>query len=209
MKWQEDWKETAVDILRSNYEAFYKVVPLESQDDQDAPDNGKEDAEEDPVIAAMMKRSIARRAEAKAVDQIEEWLADVTPLSKKKETVDPLAWWWKEKQRGNERMGLADMALDVFSCPATSVDVERLFSRAGRNVTPLRHSMRALKLAKVVAVGQWFLDDWVPSDLLTNLLQRERDLKEAARNEKKRKRRLMADKARKKQKTALAEDEEE
>ncbi|KAE8179255.1 hypothetical protein CF328_g9538 [Tilletia controversa] len=52
-------------------------------------------------------------------------------------------------------------------------------------------------------------DDWVPSDLLTNLLQRERDLKEAARNEKKRKRRLMADKARKKQKTALAEDEEE
>ncbi|CAD6929132.1 unnamed protein product [Tilletia caries] len=69
--------------------------------------------------------------------------------------------------------------------------------------------MRALKLPKVVAVGQWFLDDWVPSDLLTNLLQRERDLKEAAWNEKKRKRRLMADKARKKQKKALAEDEEE
>ncbi|CAD6943697.1 unnamed protein product, partial [Tilletia laevis] len=82
MKWQEDWKETAKDIFRSNYEAFYKVVPLESQDDQDTPDNGKEDAEEDPVIAAMMKRSIARRAEAKAVDPIEEWLADVTPRAR-------------------------------------------------------------------------------------------------------------------------------
>ncbi|CAD6910338.1 unnamed protein product, partial [Tilletia caries] len=103
----------------------------------------------------------------------------------------------------------ADMALDVFSCPATSVDVERLFSRAGRNLAPLRHSIRARKLAKVVAVGQWFLDDWVPADLLTNILNHEREVKEAARMEKKRKRRLIADKTRKRQKTALEGDDEE
>ncbi|CAD6979547.1 unnamed protein product [Tilletia controversa] len=101
------------------------------------------------------------------------------------------------------------MALDVFSCPATSVDVERLFSRAGRNLAPLRHSIRARKLAKVVAVGQWFLDDWVPADLLTNNLNHEREVKEAARMEKKRKRRLIADKTRKRQKTALEGDDEE
>ncbi|KAE8189298.1 hypothetical protein CF335_g6663 [Tilletia laevis] len=68
--------------------------------------------------------------------------------------------------------------------------------------------MRARKLAKVVAVGQWFLDDWVPTTLLTDILEREQDVKEAAKVEKKRKRKLEADRARKKRKVTPQEDEE-
>ncbi|KAE8241260.1 hypothetical protein A4X13_0g7493 [Tilletia indica] len=202
MKWEEDWKTTAVDILRSNYEEFYKIEPMESQEDNDTQEDDPEEGEkeEDPVLAAMMKRSMARKAEAKIVDPIEDWLADVTPLGKKMETVDPLAWWWKEKQRGNDRMGLADLALDVFSCPATSVDVERLFSRAGRNVTSLRHNMKARKLAKVVSLGQWFLDDWVPSTLLDDILKKEKEARELARAERKRRRQGESERARKKRK---------
>ncbi|KAK0519669.1 hypothetical protein OC842_007368 [Tilletia horrida] len=98
-------------------------------------------------------------------------------------------------------MGLADLALDVFSCPATSVDVERLFYRAGRNVTSLRNSMKARKLAKVVAVGQWFLDDWVPTDLLQRVLQAENEAKVRAREAKRRKRVADEDAAKKRRKT--------
>ncbi|CAD6986232.1 unnamed protein product [Tilletia controversa] len=71
-----------------------------------------------------------------------------------------------------------------------------------------RHSMRARKLAKVVAVGQWFLDDWVPTTLLTDILEREQEVKEAAKVKKKRKRKLEADRARKKRKVTPQEDEE-
>ncbi|CAD6971445.1 unnamed protein product, partial [Tilletia controversa] len=60
--------------------------------------------------------------------------------------------------------------------------------------------MRARKLVRVVAVGQWFLDDWVPTILLTDILEREQEVKEAAKVKKKRKRKLEADRARKKRK---------
>ncbi|KAL9932573.1 hypothetical protein V8E36_008690 [Tilletia maclaganii] len=112
MKWEEDWKTDALTVLRQYYDQFYKIVPPESQDDADG-SGADEEEEDDPVTLAMMKRSASRKI--KVVDHIDEWLADVTPMSKKKETVDPLAWWWKEKQRGNDHGGLADLALDVFA----------------------------------------------------------------------------------------------
>ncbi|CAD6969831.1 unnamed protein product [Tilletia controversa] len=67
--------------------------------------------------------------------------------------------------------------------------------------------MRARKLAKVVAVGQWFLDDWVPTTLLTDILEREQEVKEAAKVERKRK--LEADRACKKRKVTPQEDDEQ
>ncbi|CAD6923228.1 unnamed protein product [Tilletia controversa] len=84
--------------------------------------------------------------------------------------VDPLQWWWSEKAKGNEHFGLTDLALDVFACPATSVDVERLFSRAGRVVTPLRHRLKADRIAQLVTVGKWFTEGSVPENLLPDVL---------------------------------------
>ncbi|KAL9937653.1 hypothetical protein V8E36_003198 [Tilletia maclaganii] len=71
---------------------------------------------------------------------------------------------------------------------ATSVDVERLFSRAGQNMTSLRRKMLARKLSKVVAVGQWFTDGWVPHDLLQIILGDEQQLIKDKREYRKRKR---------------------
>ncbi|CAD6886917.1 unnamed protein product [Tilletia caries] len=52
------------------------------------------------------------------------------------------------------------------------------------------------------------INDWVPTTLLTDILEREQDVKEAAKVEKKRKRKLEADRARKKRKVTPQEDEE-
>ncbi|CAD6958427.1 unnamed protein product [Tilletia controversa] len=73
--------------------------------------------------------------------------------------------------------GLTALALDVFSAPATSVDVERLFSKAGRHVTPLRHRLKAVKLGQMVTLGGWFREGWVPTDCLGTYLNDERDKK--------------------------------
>ncbi|KAL9936106.1 hypothetical protein V8E36_004948 [Tilletia maclaganii] len=135
MKWKSEWKEAAVDVLRSHYEQFYKLEPQASQDTSSS-EAEDEDEEIDLVTLAMMKRSSARKSTAKVIDPIDEWLS------------------------------------------ATSVDVERLFSRAGRNATPMRNSMLARKLAKVVCVGQWFRDDLVPTSLLKTTLDQERQEQE-------------------------------
>ncbi|CAD7066410.1 unnamed protein product [Tilletia caries] len=65
------------------------------------------------------------------------------------------------------------MALDVFSTPATSVEVERLFSRAGRTVTPLRYRLKAERISQLVTVGKWFSEGAVPETLLPDALSSE------------------------------------
>ncbi|KAE8218978.1 hypothetical protein CF319_g7243 [Tilletia indica] len=81
----------------------------------------------------------------------------------------------------NEHDGMTSMALDVFSTPATSVEVERLFSRAGRTVTPLRHRLRAERISQLVTVGKWFSEGAVPETLLPDVLSDEAAARKAKR----------------------------
>ncbi|KNE91360.1 hypothetical protein PSTG_15225 [Puccinia striiformis f. sp. tritici PST-78] len=53
--------------------------------------------------------------------------------------VNPLKWWMKQKRTGNTHGGLVHMALDVLSCPATSVNVERAFNFGRDYETSNRH----------------------------------------------------------------------
>ncbi|CAD6974931.1 unnamed protein product [Tilletia controversa] len=49
-----------------------------------------------------------------------------------------------------------------------SVDVERLFSKAGHHITPLRHRLKAIKLGQMVTVGAWCRESWIPEGMLAN-----------------------------------------
>ncbi|PLW49413.1 hypothetical protein PCASD_01972 [Puccinia coronata f. sp. avenae] len=55
--------------------------------------------------------------------------------------VNPLQWWIQQKALGNTHGGLVHMALDVLSCPATSVDVKRAFSFGRDYVSSKRHRL--------------------------------------------------------------------
>lgn len=66
---------------------------------------------------------------------VQQWL-DEKPLNYK---VEPLQWWVERHKRGDKQKGLTQLAMDVLSIPATSVDVERLFSSGGLIVTTRRH----------------------------------------------------------------------
>ncbi|KAE8179962.1 hypothetical protein CF328_g9316, partial [Tilletia controversa] len=72
------------------------------------------------------------------------------------------------KRIGSNHGGLTDLALDVFAAPAASVDVERLFSKAGHHITPLRHRLKAIKLGQMVTVGAWCRESWIPEGMLAN-----------------------------------------
>ncbi|CAD6897279.1 unnamed protein product [Tilletia controversa] len=162
--WEEVWIEKAEDTLRRIFEDRYRCdeVEPESQSRSQDPKSAK--------TAHASKTSLVQRLEQKqaaaqdAPDPITQWISGNTPVKNK--LVNPLQWWWKQKQIGLMWSGLTALALDVFSAPATSVDVERLFSKAGRHVTPLRHRLKAVKLGQMVTLGGWFREGWVPPDCL-------------------------------------------
>ncbi|KAF8596050.1 hypothetical protein BDV93DRAFT_426578, partial [Ceratobasidium sp. AG-I] len=54
---------------------------------------------------------------------------------------NPLAWWYRQRLSGHKRDGLTQMAIDVLSMPASSVDVEQAFLFAGSSVTKRRHTL--------------------------------------------------------------------
>ncbi|KAL9933462.1 hypothetical protein V8E36_007638 [Tilletia maclaganii] len=98
-----------------------------------------------------------------------------------------MRWTCSAVPRATSRLSFTANTDSAVSAP-TSVDLERLFSRAGQNVTSLRHKMLARKLSKVVVVGQWFTDGWVPHDLLQSILEDEQQLIKYKRESRKRKR---------------------
>ncbi|KAE8210576.1 hypothetical protein CF319_g9403, partial [Tilletia indica] len=175
LRWEEDWIEKAEETLRNIFEDRYRCEENEpeSQTQSQNPESAK--AADTPKSFLLQRLEQEQAAAQDAPDPIAQWIAGTTPVKNK--LVNPLQWWWKQKQMGMMWSGLTALALDVFSAPATSVDVERLFSKAGRHITPLRHRLKAVRLGHMVTLGGWFREGWVPRDCLGMYLNEERDKK--------------------------------
>ncbi|KAE8219532.1 hypothetical protein CF319_g6786 [Tilletia indica] len=195
MKWEKSWITKAEQTLQEVFEERYKIVEqVESQtpdrDDEQHSDSTVANNKKKKKPESFVERQLALAEEESTlpeIDAIAEWCKGSVPLVKGK-MVDALSWWWDQKRIGANHGGLTDLALDIFSAPATSVDVERLFSRAGHHITPLRHRLKAIKLGHIVTVGGWFREDWIPENLLTTFHHQKQQAKLAADSNSKRKR---------------------
>ncbi|KAE8199118.1 hypothetical protein CF328_g3344 [Tilletia controversa] len=170
-KWPRDWQNKAKNTLRSVYAEHYEVKIQDTESSAGSQTDGFDKL--DKTTQALMRLAKEKQRGFPEQDAVSDWLSGLTMVQIEKGKpvyVDPLRWWWSEKAKGNEHFGLTDLALDVFACPATSVDVERLFSRAGRVVTPLRHRLKADRIAQLVTVGKWFTEGSVPENLLPDVL---------------------------------------
>ncbi|KNE94404.1 hypothetical protein PSTG_12304 [Puccinia striiformis f. sp. tritici PST-78] len=81
--------------------------------------------------------------------------------------VNPLKWWMKQKRTGNTHGGLVHMALDVLSCPATSVDVERAFSFGRDYVTSKRHRLAPKSVSRGMTVAFYSKNQKIPEGILS------------------------------------------
>ncbi|EIW56574.1 hATC-domain-containing protein [Trametes versicolor FP-101664 SS1] len=71
---------------------------------------------------------------------------------------DALSWW---TERAHLYPTLARMALDYLSIPATSVDVERTFSRGRLLLSHVRNRLSAQSTRAVMCLGDWVRWDLV------------------------------------------------
>ncbi|KAF4614987.1 hypothetical protein D9613_003531 [Agrocybe pediades] len=91
-------------------------------------------------------------------DTLEDWL--VSPLMNT--SLNSIEYWTQMDGGGNR---LAHMALDYFSIPASSTDVEQSFSHGGLTISKLRHSLSDESARAACVMGSWTsLDGAIPKD---------------------------------------------
>jgi len=74
--------------------------------------------------------------------------------------VTPLEWWCRSEQR--ERYPrLSQMAIDIFSIPPMSAEVERIFSGARRTLSWDRASLSPDTVEMIECLGHWLSQDYV------------------------------------------------
>ncbi|KNE97299.1 hypothetical protein PSTG_09410 [Puccinia striiformis f. sp. tritici PST-78] len=103
-------------------------------------------------MLAGLGTAAAARGGHFSFDLLNVWLAGGLVL-KGNEPVNPLKWWIGQKKAGNTHGGLVQMVLDVLSCPARLVDVERAFSFGSDNVLVKRHRLSACSLSRGMTVA--------------------------------------------------------
>ncbi|KAH9441414.1 hypothetical protein Pst134EB_030079 [Puccinia striiformis f. sp. tritici] len=147
-KWQPEWIEESIRLTRDMWETNYKptaqLSTSQPADPSPKPVKG--------VLAGLMGASEAQGGNT-STDPIHMWLAGGLTLTDDGRPVNPIKWWMRQKRAGNSHGGLLRMALDVLSCPATTVDVKRSFSFGRDYVSLKRHRLSSSSFTKGMTVA--------------------------------------------------------
>ncbi|KAH9463816.1 hypothetical protein Pst134EA_015897 [Puccinia striiformis f. sp. tritici] len=172
--WSQEWIQAAIDLTRemwiSNYKPQVKETGLET-------DVSKSKKSLTGFVSQLSAASAARSGNT-STDPLNIWLSGGLILEESA-PVNALKWWLQQKRRGNTYGGLLNMALDVLSCPATSVDVERAFSFGRDYVTSKRHRLSAASVSRGMTVAFYSKNKKIKSGELSRF---EEKLKTEKRN---------------------------
>ncbi|EEB92819.1 hypothetical protein MPER_08615, partial [Moniliophthora perniciosa FA553] len=131
--WPQEWVTAAMNVVRQLWVARYK--PKANATTSTTTSENSEIDEQDPFAKKRKRRVVQTSGDA-----LDDWLDSVPEDSDAAE--DPLQWWTEDYTKlRNWCPELQRMALDILSCPATSADVERFFSRGGLMVTKHRYAL--------------------------------------------------------------------
>lgn len=138
-KWQDSWISTAKKYLQDIYTKHYRTSPSTVTEPvlNELPP-GDDDEVSDillPLTLQPIFTEMTAHVRGTERNPVALWLAE-KPVNFK---VDALNFWMDRWNRGDFLDGLTRMAIDILSIPATSVDVERLFSQGGLTVSSNRH----------------------------------------------------------------------
>ncbi|GLB43472.1 putative protein dimerization activity [Lyophyllum shimeji] len=158
--WKQDWIKTAHTLVRDVYNRSYANRDI-SKAKTGRDDESSSDADVEIVAQPTKQPKVAPKnmfddlfelkpsAANPVIDELNLYLS--TPA----ENVGDAIQWWYEKRLVYPR--LSRMALDYLSIPATSVDVERVFSRGRLILSHTRSRLSALSTRALLCLGSWSL----------------------------------------------------
>ncbi|KAJ3002262.1 hypothetical protein NUW54_g5941 [Trametes sanguinea] len=187
LNWTRAWIDGARRLVRAEFDRVY--AHQDDSDDSESDDgfNGSQtrsadsDSDSDSSGSSQSSKNKTRDADAPESDSgnIFDQIPDLFCGSKRRtsevdeldaylkaepeDITNPFQWWYR-RRRVYPR--LARMAMDYLSIPATSVDVERVFSR-GRLLLPhVRNRLSAQTTRALLCLGDWSVHGYIAqSDL--------------------------------------------
>ncbi|TFY61175.1 hypothetical protein EVG20_g7153 [Dentipellis fragilis] len=147
--WEADWIDTAREIVRDEFDRSYASVAIP---DNEAADDAESSAETTEIqsqnifdnLPALRKPKVSSR-----LDELARYLAaDVENVA------DGLQWWHRQC---SEYPRLSRMAINYLSIPATSVAVERVFSRGHLLLSHTQNCLSAQTTRALLCLGDWSL----------------------------------------------------
>ncbi|KDN34096.1 hypothetical protein RSAG8_12813, partial [Rhizoctonia solani AG-8 WAC10335] len=154
-EWPQEWIDEAVAILQECWEKHYKPVAAPS-DDTDSRSEVSYSSYMDQMCARLDGMSGLKEADPVVTLYLNEAKANGRSIP-----VNPLSWWYSQRLAGEEHDGLTQMAIDIHTTPATSVDVERAFSFVSALVSKRRHKLGTLTIQASASLGAYSRADLV------------------------------------------------
>ncbi|KNE92269.1 hypothetical protein PSTG_14363 [Puccinia striiformis f. sp. tritici PST-78] len=172
--WEKDWIAEALRLTREMFNTHYKPSPTGQ------PSTNPHKVAKQPKTGNLAQLDAAQATRVQSAnDPLDVWLA-LGLLLDDGSPINTLKWWIQQKRAGNTHGGPLQMALNVLSCPATSVDVERAFSFGCNYVTQKRHHLNSILVTRGMSVAFYSKNKLIePSLLKGGPQQREREREEA------------------------------
>ncbi|TFY76146.1 hypothetical protein EWM64_g7868 [Hericium alpestre] len=149
-KWEQDWIDMAREVVQDEYDHSYALREVEG-DDRDDQEAAQEATEVTSGNIFDNLPSLAAPAPNNDHSELDQYLStDPEPIN------DPIAWWSHPKCT-SDYPRLSHMALDYLTIPATSVAVERVFSRGCLLLLHVRNRLSAQTTHVLLCLGNWSL----------------------------------------------------
>ncbi|KNF00528.1 hypothetical protein PSTG_06220 [Puccinia striiformis f. sp. tritici PST-78] len=161
-QWKLEWIQESIRLTREMWESQYKPPPHATNSQ---PANAGPKKPHAGILAGLAGASEARGGST-PTNPLSMWLAGGLNLNDDGGPVNPLKWWMRQQRSGNTHGGLLQMALDVLSCPATTVDVEQSFSFRRDYVSLRRHRLSASLVTRGMAVSFYAKNGKIKSGVL-------------------------------------------
>jgi len=145
--WEAEWVETAKELVRDVFERSYKQPDAREEEDPAPAPAASSKASSKPANMFDSLPSLSAPTQKELRDDLDRY------LSTDPEMVGDVLVWWHE-HRGMYP-SLSRMALDYLTIPATSVDVERLFSRGRLLLSHVRSRLSAQSTRALLCLGSW------------------------------------------------------